>query len=106
MGKSKVERTRRHLESMSYETLTPEQALMKREMDQGLHKLGAVLDEVVGTASTAGPEVTTLAYEVIEAHGDGLTLGLRQWQIVQNLVEAGIKAGYARGSEDAAPHRG
>lgn len=124
MGKSlkdvsrKVEKKREHLESMPFET-TPAQRLMRSEMEAGLHKqtptvaikgesrpmsVGAVLDDVVGQATSAEQPVTDLAYEIINRHGEGLKLGLREWQIIQNMVEAGIHEGYRRAAaEDFSP---
>lgn len=70
-----------------------DQALMREEMSQP-KVLGDVLDEVIGVPS-GDVAVTELAYEVINAHGQGLVLGFREWAIIQEMVERAIRAGAA-----------
>ncbi len=99
MGKKHAKK-RQALRDMAYET-TPAQRLMRSEIEAGMHKrqtlpepikASAVLDDMLGPVSE-DRAVTELAYEVINEHGDGLILDLKQWPIVQRLVEAGIRRG-------------
>lgn len=90
------------------------QRVMRREMEQGVHKgkrsdyastenlgaapakLGDVLDDVVGPETGSPTDIVSLAHQIIVEHGDGLVLGIKQWSIVQRLVEQGIWAGISR----------
>lgn len=99
---------------------SPAQEVMRREMledprslqvsDGALTepaKLRSVLDDVLGpqyaeegdsTISVYGAfqrRVPELAYEVINQHE--LQLSLSQWQVVQSMVEAGIRRGFDEG---------
>lgn len=67
------------------------QELMRREMTAVSH----VLDGMLGAGTKSPPEVTTMALEIIASHE--LQLSLKQWGVVQVMVEQGIKWGLARG---------
>lgn len=90
MGK-KHERKGRSLRDMAYE-VTPAQRLMRKEMEAGVHRAGSVVDSVVGV-SRSSAEVEALALKVIGESEVSLRLGLQEWRAVQDLVEAGIRAG-------------
>ncbi|QKN87761.1 hypothetical protein IXEL_61 [Microbacterium phage Ixel] len=100
----------RSLRDMAFETTQAAQTVMRHEMERGVHKpqrLGEVLDEVVGPQPDQGDaselsdyglfeqDVPNLALEVIDQHGQGLRTGMREWAIIQGMVEAGIRRGYA-----------
>jgi hypothetical protein len=60
-------------------------------------KLDAILDDVVGPQSRGySRSITQIALDIISTHSE-LVLSLKQWQIVQELVEDGIRAGARRG---------
>lgn len=59
---------------------------------------GDALDEVIGTL-TVGWE-TAIFIQLVPDHQQ-MTLSLQQWNIVQAMVEDGIRRGYRRGTADA-----
>ena len=70
------------------------QVIMRKEMAQGFHKdpqdpdpIGTLLSEQYG------PMGSDVALKIIEEHGEGLVTGIRQWQIIQNMVEAAYQHG-------------
>lgn len=113
MGKS-MKKKREHLQSMPYE-VTPAQRIMREEMEAGVHKsssalaavnppsrehdasivsggaptkLGDLLESELGAQQDAA--LSARAHEIIEVHGYGLFLSLKQWTIVQEIVEAAL----------------
>lgn len=87
---------------------TEAQRIMRQEMTDPI-SLGAVLDGVVGRAiqatdddSTIGlsqygefyQRVPELAHDIINQHE--LSLSLKQWQVVQRMVEQGITVGWTQ----------
>ncbi|QZD98651.1 hypothetical protein SEA_JEMERALD_63 [Microbacterium phage Jemerald] len=53
-------------------------------------KLAEVFDSMMGSVG-ADANVTRMAHVLIEAQGEGLQLGLKQWGIVQRIVEAAVR---------------
>lgn len=101
----------RSLRDMAYETMSASNVITRDDMARGAHKdpraqvdeqgrfryqvpmpAGEVLDAAFGSLSTT--DEAPLALQVINEHGAGLKLGMREWAIVQHLVEAGIRMGY------------
>lgn len=85
----------RSLRDMAFETRQAAQTVMRRDMERGVHqpqRAGEVFNAAFGSLSTT--DEAPLALQVIEKHGAGLKLGMREWAIVQHLVEAGIRMGY------------
>lgn len=82
-----------------------EQIIMRREMeartrfhasqDEDPAKLANVLKDEFGFDPNEDKELTEEALVIINEHGKGLRLGLKQWAIVQRLVEHGIVSGRA-----------
>lgn len=69
--------------------------LADRNRDREPTKLGDVLDDELGRGNhTPQPVVNVqgLALTIID-DSPNLTLSLRQWQVVQGMVEAGIRTG-------------
>lgn len=87
---------------------TPAQVIMRHEMTT----LGDVFDEVVGVETSPEAELSAdgqieaqikdIAIEIIE-YGPKLQLSLREWHIVQSLIETGIKRGVLVGKNGSAP---
>jgi len=93
----KHKKKRKALRDMSYQTTQHAQAVMRHEMERGVHKpqpIGEVLTHELGPQN-ADEDVRDEALMLIHEHGDGLHLSLGQWAIVQRLVEAGIISGRA-----------
>ncbi|QOP65258.1 hypothetical protein SEA_ZAYULIV_62 [Microbacterium phage Zayuliv] len=74
--------------------MSEEQELMAREMSQP-KTAGQVLQEEFGFNPDEDKELSEEALVIINEHGKGLKLGLKQWAIVQRLVEHGIISGRA-----------
>jgi hypothetical protein len=62
-------------------------------------KLDAVLDNAVGAATVQSPNVRDLAYEVIDKFN--AEMSLKQWHVVQAMIEHAITVGYSAGLNDA-----
>lgn len=74
--------------------MSPEQQVMAREMSQP-KKLNDVLKDEFGFDPEEDKALSEEALVIINEHGKGLRLGLKQWAIVQRLVEHGIVSGRA-----------
>lgn len=96
--------------------LTPAQQIMRTDMLRPAPKsdpvkLSDALDESLGmlhdSPASDGPEqtpegkfddsVTGLALGIIHANAPDVTMSLRQWDVVQGLIEKGLRIGYQRG---------
>lgn len=96
MGKRKSDVA--HMKSMSFETLTPAQVLMRDEMAAGVHqpvRVDALMREEFGPVN-ADADITAVALDIIN-EGPNVRLSFSQWAIIQNLVERGIQAGVRLG---------
>lgn len=77
---------------------TEAQIIMRRELSRDGDKASKpksvlqVFDELMGEQGS-DKDVAEEAYELINQMADGLHLKIKEWAIVQKLVEAGIKAG-------------
>ncbi|QZE10350.1 hypothetical protein SEA_KATCHAN_62 [Microbacterium phage KatChan] len=77
------------------------QQVMRQEMEAGVHKredpakLADVFEGEFGFDPEEDKAITEEALVIINEHGKGLRLGLKQWAIVQRLVEHGIISGRA-----------
>jgi hypothetical protein len=104
MGKNQVPlpptkkglKKKRQLQETPYR-YTPAQEVMREDMLGGEPiPLADVLDETlgahVGAHEGSGPAVTDVALDIIS--GFDLVLSMAQWQVVQEMVEAGVRAGY------------
>lgn len=80
---------------------TPAQETMRREMEQP-KSVGGILDDLLGVAP-ADPAVRELAIEIIK-ESPTLTLSLTQWAQVQEMLEAAIQLGVARGRAEGGHH--
>lgn len=74
--------------------LNDDQRQMAREMAEDPRRLSSVLQDEIGVDGVAGPDVKGQALDIINELGEDLVLNMRQWQIVQNMIEAGIVAGW------------
>ena len=91
-----------NLDSTQYDT-SPAQETMRKEMEEPV-TVGTMLDDIFG-APYRSPEcivapaaVTSLALGIINDH-DSIILGMRQWQVVQEMVEHGIRTGVRLGQD-------
>jgi hypothetical protein len=77
---------------------TPAQVIMRHEITS----LVPLFDEEIGVADPGETEqeVSGLALDIINA-GPTLELSLKQWHIVQGLVEHGLRAGIQVGRDAA-----
>jgi hypothetical protein len=64
--------------------------------------VGGILDDLLGVAP-ADPAVRELAIEIIK-ESPTLTLSLTQWAQVQEMLEAAIQLGVARGRAEGGHH--
>ena len=98
-------------------TYSPAQKIMREDMEQGTVTLGSVFDEELGVMANSidtaerpvGEEtelssygefirsVPNLALDII--HDRDLVLSLKQWHVVQMMVQEGIRRGYQLGSD-------
>lgn len=83
---------------------TPAQVIMRHEMTT----LGDVFDEVVGEESELSADgqidlqFKELAIEIIN-DGPRLQLSLREWHVVQQMIESGLHRGFQAGRNGSAP---
>lgn len=90
----------RHQEILAQGTRTHAEveAMMRAAQGEPVRVSGAI-DELIGNALVAqdseAKEVQATAWEIINEAGTGLTLNMKQWAIVQRMIELGIIAGRA-----------
>lgn len=53
-------------------------------------KLGDLMEEEFGTGLPSDADVSRMAHLLIEEHGKGLKLGIKQWGIIQRIVEHAV----------------
>lgn len=89
------ERRAKHERAMRGAVTTPAQRIMRKEMEAGVHKLGDVMDGILGPLSQGsdlkGQQVSEVAHMLIEENGAELRLGLKEWPIIQRIVEAAVR---------------
>jgi hypothetical protein len=75
--------------------LSKAQQTMAREMEEAnVTKAGKVIDDVLGSAMTSDPEALRLTLAIIDRQeGIGLQFSMRQWALIQNMIEQGVRAG-------------
>lgn len=104
MGKESLRDRAAKIRENTRSHLTPAQEQMRQDMAE-LHdaalakspdplKLSAVFDEVMVQQAT-DPSITQAAWEIINEAGTGLQLNMKQWALVQRMIELGIIAGRA-----------
>lgn len=102
----------RSLREMAFETQQAPQTVMRHEMERGVHqpeRLADTFTGLFGRPQATSPEdivVEQEALAIIHEWGAGIQTGFREWDIIQDLVERGLRRGYAIGREGAASDRG
>jgi len=91
----RLERENARLRQATITTLTPAQETMRQEMLGDVQSIKRVFDEMLGLPDV-DPVVRQIALTVVD-RGPNVTLSLKQWSVVQGLIEAGVQAGIARG---------
>lgn len=81
----------------SHRTDLPVEPTIRDEMERSTVRLGTVLDELVGPQGTDSA-ITEVACEIINSH-ENLQLSLKQWQVVQEIVEHALRAGIGIGRD-------
>lgn len=77
------------------------QNIMREDMERSTRSLAEVFDEVVGPEEPMGSQLsrfgqqqrraTQIVYDIIDQHE--LVLSLRQWQVVQAMMEQAVMQG-------------
>lgn len=79
------------------EVISSAQRVMRSEMEAGVHqpvKAADAIAELFGEEPVQAVDqvdVARMAHLLIEEHGSGLLLGLKDWGIVQRIVEAAVR---------------